>query len=308
MAKWIKCRECGHEFSSTISRCPNCYKWRLTSKALWSSIVGGMFCAVIIVGMVLGFSDKGVIPTANKQANSSEPTYAEKAQVSSEQGLVSEYKEESSKETLTNFSRKESSTVKNSDVSENKTSVVSGTEKPKNETEVKYPIGTTIKNGFVYTTVPKFYLDYLYKNYIGDAMSFDEFAYTLLDEDKEYGYERAFKNDDGSATKVLPFNKLQESGSKRLVAAREFINDTQSSRFIEKIEYPAGNIEFNEFDITLNVTNTEITADEKMKIDLFGLYFLEYQYFRLNSSNKCTLNITYSDDKTETVNYPDVIK
>ena len=309
MAKWIKCKECGHEFSSNISRCPNCYKWRLTAKALWGSVLGGMFCIVVVVGMILGFSDKGKISTADKQSDTDTSNVtSHKVNASSTQSYISEYKEESGKQTPANSSKGEDSTVKNSDASENTSTVTSDTEIPKNEAEIKYPIGTTIKNGFVYTTVPKFYLDYLYKNYIGDAMSFDEFAYTLLDEDKKYGYDRAFKNEDGSATKVLSWNKLQDSGAKRLSAALDFINTTKSSRFIEKIEYPAGNVEFKEFDITINITKDEMSDDQKHIIEAFGLYFLEYQYFRLNSANKCALNIKYSDNKTETIIYPDVIK
>ncbi len=303
MEKWITCKECGHEFSASMSRCPECGKWRLTTKTAIGSLLGVAFLAVVIFGIVAGFSgnsDQNIKTTSGENSSitssdssESNESFASSLQTNQEtnsaESIISdtEVTDNSSKQ---NKPLTESSSSDNS--SENDTSAIS------------YPVGTTIKNNLVYTTVPKFYLDYLYTSFGIDAeMSFDKFAYSLKAEDKEYGYTECIRNTNGNATLVLPWSKLNDMTVKRLTKAVKYIHDTENQKFIKKIGYTE---KMDKFEIILNTD--KLTDEQQASFVMFGLYFLEYQYSTRDGSNKCEVVVIYPDSSKKTLVFPDIIK
>ena len=248
MAKWINCKECGHEFSSSLSHCPECGKRRLTAKTALGGIFGTAFAVLVVIGMIMGFSDNGKTDTVSKEGSN----------------ITSEEKDESA----------------------------------------SYPLGTVVKNGKAYSTVPKYFLEYLFDVFdVEGEMSFNEFAYSLKDEDKDYGYTDVIKNKDGSATLVLPESKLSDMAAKRLTTSKQYIKETENQEFIKKIEYSE---KLDKFEITLNTE--ELNDEQKANLVIFGIYFLEYQYCMEDGANKCEITVVYPDGISETLYFPNVIE
>ena len=301
MARWINCKECGHEFSSSLSKCPECGKRRLNLKTSISAIIGILFCAAIAVGLVISFSDTGSDDSSGKIST-----------------VESSQKETEEKDEKTLNSQKEETEPKESATSKTESKKENNGEKPTAEpenedekeeiTEQKaenYPIGTIIKNDLVYTTVPKYYLEYVYNTFGLSlaGMEFEEFAYELDDDDKAYGFSRVIKNTNGNATTVLSWSKLTEMKVKMLTEALKYIKDTENQKFITKI----GKTEaLDKFEIILNTE--ELTLEQEMQIMMFGTYFLEYQYYTKDSGNKCEIVLVFPDSSKQTINFPDIIK
>ena len=301
MAKWVNCKECGHEFSSALSKCPECGKRRINFKTAISAVIGTLFCTVIVVGLVISFSDKGSdnfednFSTVSSQKEDSKkdkkPLNSEKTELESNVSVESNQESSSKEEKLIENQEESKIESENEEVSEQK--------------EENYPIGTIIKNDLVYTTVPKYYLEYLYNAFGIElaGMSFEEFAYELDDTDKAYGFSRVIKNTNGNATTVLSWSKLTEMKVKMLTEALKYIKDTENQKYITKI----GKTEaLDKFEIILNTE--ELTSEQEAEIMIFGLYFLEYQYYTKDSGNDCEIVLVYPDSNKKTLNFPEIIK
>lgn len=302
MAKWVKCKSCGHEFSSSLSKCPECSKSRMNFKTAIGWIFGILFCAVIAVGLFLGFSDKGG-ETPDKKTET----------VSSES--ESKKKEDNSSKTETDESKKEEESASEKEFESEKTETKAEPSDKEQDTpssneivsqeEKNYPIGTIIKNDLVYTTVPKYYLEYVY-NAFGlklTGIEFEKFAYDLDDDDKAFGISEIIKNPNGSATAVLSWSKLNDMKVKMLTESLKYIKDTENRKYITKIVHTE---KLDKFKIILNTE--ELTAEQETEIMLFGVYFLEYQYYSKGSDNKCEIVLVYPDSSKQTLNFPEIIK
>ncbi len=304
MEKWISCKNCGHEFSSKLSKCPECGKAHITVKSLISSL-----CIVILVlasgvGIVLGVMDKGTqVPVMNEDGSSSVISSEEKQNT-----------EQESKDEQTSSKDKNSSvsSSKTQQVSEPKkdTSSVKDTTDSKQELVVKernYPIGTRLEGDCYYTTAPKYFLDYVYKLYFREnkEMSFDEFAYTLSSEDKKSGYSRVIRNPNGAATLVLPYAKKSSVTAEWFTGILEYMAEMKRLDYIDSVDH---NKDFDSYDIVINCNSDEMTVVQSAEIIQFGLYGLEYQYYKINGSNECIINLEYADGTKDTLKMSEVIK
>ena len=54
MAKWVKCKSCGHEFSSSLSKCPECSKSRMNFKTVIGWIIAVTGLAFMAIGIWRG--------------------------------------------------------------------------------------------------------------------------------------------------------------------------------------------------------------------------------------------------------------
>ncbi len=310
MAKWINCKQCGHEFSSAISRCPECGKWRLTAKTAFGSLLGTAFLSFVAVGMILGFTDDGNGNIATASGTNSNITSSDKTESNDEASAFESHSQSSSVDSSEESSSgKPESTPASSKISKPVSSADSSSSIPTTSTQstpavVSYPVGTIIKNNLVYTTVPKFYLSYVYTAFsVNTKMSFDEFAYSLKDEDKAYGYTEVIRNSNGDATLVLPWSKLNDVTVKKLTESVKYIHDFENQKFIKKIGHTE---KFDKFEIILDTE--ELTDEQKASFIVFGVYFLEYQYTTRDGSDKCDIVLVYPDSSKETLSFPSIIK
>ncbi len=215
MSKWIKCKKCGHEFSSALSHCPECSKRHLNAKVYMLSIMGLALCSVVLLGIFMGFFDKSKENDINNNAA------AEKEPISTEESASQNASGENSPE------QNGTSNEPSSSQGDGELNAPTSSEAAINNshTETHYPIGTVVVDNCVYTTVPKFYLDYIYQNFgLSSSVTFEKFAYELSDEDRESGYTEIIRNDDGSATKVLPYSKITPVTADRLTNAFSYIS------------------------------------------------------------------------------------
>lgn len=304
MEKWINCKDCGHEFSSKLSKCPECGKAHITLKSLATSLCIIALVLASGIGIILGVMDKETkVPVINEDGSS--------AVISSEEKQNTE-QESKDEETSSKDKNSSVSYSKTQQVSEPKkdTSSVKDTADSKQELVVKernYPVGTRLEEDCYYTTVPKYYLDYLYKLYFMEnkEMSFDEFAYTLSDEDKKSGYTGVIRNPNGAATMVLPYDKKSSVQVEQFTGLLEYIAETKRLDYINSLEH---NKDFDSYDIVINCNSDELTIVQSAEIILFGLYGLEYQYHKINGSNECTINLEYADGTKDTLKMSEVIK
>ena len=77
MGKWISCKQCGHEFHSSLSRCPECGKAVITFKKI-ITIAGTVFVlGIVTVGVILGFNDDNAVGTPDSDKGESQSVVTE---------------------------------------------------------------------------------------------------------------------------------------------------------------------------------------------------------------------------------------
>ena len=257
MAKWINCKNCGHEYLSSLNRCPECSTPTPSFKKVISVAVAALFCALVIVGIVLGFRDNK-IKTA---PDSSKPVLAS----SNDSSDISSSSSENEKDESSSSSKNDNSSSKKNETASSKKDISSAvSQKPSSsvisgihnivsslpssadntssditqEPSEKTVIGTVLKNKFAYTTVPEYYLRYLYSimEAMGEVGSFEDFAYKLSDEDINYGFTEIKKNADGSATLVMPLGEKRIKFRTEYIAAGvELLEETKKLEFVKDV-------------------------------------------------------------------------
>lgn len=316
MEKWINCKNCGHEFSSKLSKCPECGKMHLTVRATVSALCVIVLVLISGVGIVLGFTeDRNAIPTSQGTDNAKElssdkenSSKSEEKEAASSQSSSSSKKENgsSSVASKTTSSKTKATSSKETTSSQTATSSESDVSSETVVAEQKnYNTGLTIGNGVRYVTVPKYYLDYMYliaKQ--GDTdLSFDDFAYSLNTDRKVKGVSRVIKNPNGAATYTYSFEKYTTAVQDMILALIKVSTSLEKYDYVESVDY---NQHFDNYDIKLTVEDLE--NEEQAQILSIGLAALEYQYFRRDSRNEVTINLTFKNGKTETVNIDETIQ
>ena len=322
MGKWINCKKCGHEYHSSLNRCPNCSTATPSFKNI-AFIIGVIaVCFFTGLGIFLGFKETQIKMSPEKDSSSfvsdtkSDTSIKPDASEEKESGspsVSSKKDSSSSKKAETSSSKKDTSSIRAEKPSNSLISDIQGivSEKPESSdsspssNQQAFPIGTVLKNKFAYTTVPKYFLEYTYNitAAAGQTESFEDFAYTLSDEQKAYGFTEITKNSDGSATIAMPLSV------DRIKFRTEFINggieliDTlKQADFIKDIY---GNNEYR--DIFFELSRDDLTELELASIVLIGLYFLENQYYEVDSGNTCNVYIKTTDNVYSLLKFPDVL-
>lgn len=313
MEKWIKCKECGHEFSNKLSKCPECGKAHLTVKGLVSLLSILVIVIISVIGLVLGFSEKGGnIPTASqtlsqkeeasekndnkKEDNSSsksEWTNAVSNSVSSESSKVTD----SSSQSATSSESSSSKTQSSSQSSSSKDTVVMQ--------EKNYETGVTIDKNYYYVTIPKYYLEYMYfiAKQADGAPNFEDFAYSLTTDRIVKNVSKVIKNPNGAATYVYTYEKYLEQNQNWLPTLIRISDVLEIYKCIDEVKYSKY---FDTYDIKLTVD--DLDKEEQASILVTGLSALEYQYFRRDSQNEVTINLTYKNGTKETIKVDEIIQ
>ncbi len=319
MGKWINCKKCGHEYHSSLNRCPECSTVTPSFKNI-AYIIGAIaVCVVVGIGIYSGFNDDKI-----KSVSESEPVFA------SETEKASSEKPSSSKETSDNSkassskkaevsSKKDTSSIKAekpsssliSDIHNIVSSVPSKTESTtesgtssKNETAAM-AVGTVLKDKFAYTTLPKYYLECMYSisAAAGYTGSFEDFAYKISDDQKAYGFTEITKNADGSATIAMPLSVDRiKFRTEFIQGGIELIETVKQLDFVTDIY---GNNEYR--DIFFELSREELTQEELGSVILIGLYFLENQYYEVGSKNTCNVYLVSPDNVYSLLKFPDVL-
>ena len=81
MAKWINCKKCGHEYHSSLNCCPECSTPTPSFKKIIAIFTCILFCAIVVVGIVLGFKDNKIKPVPQNSEVTS--TVADSSEVES---------------------------------------------------------------------------------------------------------------------------------------------------------------------------------------------------------------------------------
>lgn len=314
MERWIKCKNCGHEFSNKLSKCPECGKAHLTVKGLISAISIFAIIVVSVIGLVLGFSEKGsAIPTSsqtqskdenmdNKTQNSNKEDAESKNSLTSDwKGAVSDIiSSQESKIDTTSSKEQSTSSSQSSFTSKENSSDQSVIVEEKN-----YDTGLTIGIGVRYVTIPKYYLDYMYliAKQVDSNLSFDDFAYTLTSEHEQLGVSKLIKNSNGAVTLYFSNEKYKSATQDMIIALNKISSTLEKFDFVEEVDV---NQDFDSYDIKLNVD--DLGNEQQVYILTVGLSSLEYQYYRHDSKNEVTINLTFKGGNTETLKVGETIQ
>ena len=315
MEKWIKCKECGHEFSNKLSKCPECGKSHLTVKGLASLISILAIVIISVIGLVLGFSEKdGNIPTASQTQSQKEEvsekkedkkednsSYDESSSKSEQQDTVSDVILSNPSKDNTSSSKTPSSSASES-ASSNQSSSLSGT----NVVEQKnYETGVTIDKNYYYVTIPKYYLEYMYliAKQADGAPNFEDFAYSLTTDRIVKNVSKVIKNPNGAATCVYTYEKYLEQNQNWLPTLIRISDVLEIYKCIDEVKYSKY---FDTYDIKLTVD--DLDKEEQASILGTGLSALEYQYFRRDSEYEVTINLTYKNGTKETIKVDEIIQ
>lgn len=311
MEKWIKCKECGHEFSNKLSKCPECGKGHLTIKGLVSLLSIFVIVIVSVIGLALGFSEKGKdIPTSSQTQSKAEETEKKENKKEENSSSKSEWTNAVSNSVSSESSKVTDSSSQSAASSESSSKTQSSSQSSSSKDtlvtqEKNYEIGLTLGSDARYVTIPKYYLDYTYlmAKQTDASIKFDDYAYSLNADRKSKGVSKVIKNPNGAATYVYSIEKhiyqSQDWINALLLASKELEN----AKYVEKLEHKQY---FNSYDITLSVE--ELTNKQQSEIFLTGLVALEYQYFRRDSDNSVVMNFTYSNGETETIYIEEIIQ
>ena len=138
---------------------------------------------------------------------------------------------------------------------------------------------------------------------LGETMKFEDFAYKLSEEDINYGFTEVRKNADGSATIIMPLNETRIKFRTEYIAAGvKLIEDAKQSGLFKDVY---GNNEYR--DIFFELKNEELSDNELATIILIGLYFLENQYYEVDSGNSCNVYIVYPNNVYSLLKFPDIL-
>lgn len=294
MAKWITCKKCSREYHSSLSRCPQCNAITPSFKNFAAVLVGLILCVVVIVGYVLGFTDKEISTPKQKDTTSKTNSVQVSNNTENQEDIPST--DNSSDNSGANSQQNVSSETQSATPSVSQESQVTET--------VSFPeIGTKIIGDYAYTTLPKYYLDYSYKIYKSfyPETSFEDYAYKLSDEQKANHTIEIIKNADGSATHKSPKNKLSERVKNSLIAVIEASAELEKQDWVNSIEHDKN------LNIIVTLTTNEPDSIQKYNIVMLGLLNFENQLFSI-SDNKANVIIKFPNGSEETLKFPDDIK
>ncbi len=314
MEKWIKCKECGHEFSNKLSKCPECGKAHLTVKGLASLLSILVIVIISVIGLVLGFSEKdGNIPTASQTQSQKEEvserkedkkedniSYDESSSKSEQQDTVSSTVSSGSSSKTDSSSESKIPSKNPSSSNQSSSSVGTNVVEQKN-----YETGVTIDKNYYYVTIPKYYLEYMYliAKKADGAPNFEDFAYSLTTDRIVKNVSKVIKNPNGAATCVYTYEKYLEQNQNWLPTLIRISDILEIYKCIDEVKYSKY---FDTYDIKLTVD--DLDKEEQASILVTGLSALEYQYFRRDSENEVTINLTYKNGTKETIKVDEIIQ
>ncbi len=309
--RWINCKKCGHKYSSQLGRCPECSAVTINFKLISSIVLSVSVLGIVILGIVLGLTDNG---TNKIDVSSKDSSQVSKAETTSKTDSVIQ-KENSSEESSSKFDINsilndiQSSSSNNSSQKENNSSVYNASKESnseKTQASYKYKIGTEMLGDMYYITMPEYFLRYLYKlsGLENSGKAFEDFAYTLTDEDKQAGFTKIYKNSDGSATKAITINKYNAYITDYTKNILEYIFKLKKSDFITDINH--NNLQ--NISINLSKNKESVTVNEYAEIILLGCLGAEKQLSTVNTSGECNINLTFSNGETEILRFPESLK
>lgn len=290
MGKWIKCKRCSHEYDSSIKRCPECYeKAPIDIKTVVGVVAAAVVALVVIIGLVLGFTDK----EDGGKESSGTPT-SSTASVSSVNASSTE--SSSSEEKVSSSSKKDTAAETSSEKNGGNTSTVTYRKPTDSDGNIK--VGD---DGIVHITIPEWLL----------LLVEPDFDYTLTDKEKnELNFLGVTKNSDGSATYDIGYN---DSFKNHLMLAT---NTHGMISGLEKLD-SVTEVEFTYYDIktvkifTTHTSAEDISGDTQLTAGVLnaGLYTTVYQYYHLDYNVGSVFEI-YGSDNTllATSTYPDVLR
>ncbi len=300
MGKWINCKRCGHEYSSSLSRCPNCNRITLNFKLISSIALSVAVVGVAVTGFIIGLNDKSdKITAVSEDVSFTENSSLTEKDEDVSSDAVSDNKAEASVNSI-----KDTSFVA-SQVKDNTANVSSSSQESK-PTQIKTPkIGTEFLGDFYYITLPKYYLSAVYEMFSiqETGMGFNEYAYELDEDAKKTGFISAEQNSDGSATRCIGENKYRAYLTDLTAELLKMTIQMRRSDYIETVKHSDT---FDTIDIKLK--KEKLTDEEYSQIVVFGCFATEKQLSTLNAQNKCTVNLTYLDGKTECIKFPEYLK
>lgn len=313
MEKWIKCKDCGHEFSNKLSKCPECGKAHLTVKGLISAVSIFAIITVSVIGLVLGFSEKDTNIATTSQTQSQNEETSEKNDNKKEENNSSDnsssksewtnavssvISSEASKESNTSSQNQSSSKADASSQSVSTNDMVITEDK-------NYETGFTTDNDVCYVTIPKYFLDYTYSiEKQKDAnLTLDEFAYILTPIKDIMGISKVIKNPNGAVTYLFSNEKYATAIQNKAEALKRSASVSEILGYINNVEYSQ---HFDEYNIKFNVQ--DLTDEQQASVMNKGISLLEYQFYRKNSENSVTMNFTYSNGRTETIHVEEIIQ
>lgn len=283
MGKWIKCKKCGHEYFSTLSKCPNCSSVTVNFKLVSSILSFVAVLTVAVIGIILGFGSESdnKLETVNSNSSVADDSINSKTEDEDE----------------TESKREESSNI---------SSASKESESSEKENNVALKIGAQRVGDNCYITVPKTYLKSVYDLFAlkDSGVDFDEFAYTLSSDDKSAGFTEAKKNSDGSATKIIPYGKYNAMLTKYAAGILQYSIGLKKLEFVEDIENSSI---LDSFDIKLKKNKTDLSDSEFTQIIMLGVLSLEKQYYSVDSKNSSVIKIEFLNGETETLIFPDTM-
>ena len=306
MSKWINCRKCGHEYSSQLSHCPQCSCFTVNLKFISTIAVCIAVVGIAVAGFAIGLRDKSGEDLISNEQTSSNTSENKQTSFSDSKTEGTQSGSKTEVDVDAQISSVGSITVSSSVIAE-----TSSTETSSKETQSVSPVthtpkvGTELWGDLYYITLPEYYLRSVYSLFGLEAtgISFDEYAYQLDEEAKTKGFSTAKKNADGSSTRTIGNNKYHAYLTEFTSSVLKLTFEIKRLDFIESIK---SSNNFNSFEIKLN--KEEITQSEYAQILILGCTAIEKQFSTVNSNNSCTINLTFSNGKTETIKFPDILK
>lgn len=304
MGKWINCKKCGHQYHSSLSKCPECGCSSITFKKILSFVGLAVSLAVVTVGIAFGFLDKGT---------QKEPVFDQSSSVSftDESDIESKLQDTSKNEVVKQPTTSENSSDESVSSKEETVSKGESGEQSKpaqnistNELPIKPTVGTVLKDGKAYVTVPEYYLRAMHKVLsVAGEIDFEEFAYSMTEEEKQNGGLYIVKNADGSATSVLTEAYYVKLFAESLKQSNQVVKQLEEYDFVERTSHS------NNFEgVMLVLSVNALSEQEKQLINAAGITFLYSQYFNPKSDNSCVIELAYADKTEERLEFPESLQ
>ena len=134
-------------------------------------------------------------------------------------------------------------------------------------------------------------------------IDFEEFAYSMTEEEKQNGGLYVTRNDDGSATSVLTEKYYVEIYADSLKQSNELVKQLEVYDFIDR-ESHSNNFE----GVILMLRVNALSEQEKQLINAAGITFLYNQYLNPESDNSCVIELVYADGTKEKLEFPESLQ
>ena len=322
MEKWIVCKKCGHEYSKTLRRCPECGS--VTPPGIKQILPVCIAAAALIAsaaGFALGMSDRGKIETVS---DGERPQSSFSAAPSDESGTGSTAAEPSSSESVS--VSEAISAQKPEEPSENKPASGDGKKTssavkpsssvnttPPKESDIQLPSepeAEDLKNAFVSV---EFSGENVHMTYSKEMM---DILYGILAEmpaepdasGENYGFISEKLNADGSYTVVLTksgYDRYRSDLKSEIISSIDEIKKAEIS-FLDDIRYST---ELDNVSILIDSGSYNTGADEAVVESVVaGVGILSYTYraFAGESDPSVVINVSYSaDGEPLSVVFPD---